>query len=100
MNSITSPSPTDPDRHSVRAALARERLAVLTPTQLDVIDESALHAGHEGGRGGASHLRVRIASPRFAGLSPVARHRLVYDLLRDQIPHSIHALAIEAVTTP
>lgn len=100
MNTVTPPSPTDPDRHEVRAALVRERLAGLAPTRLEVIDESALHAGHAGGKGGASHLRVRIASPQFDGLSPVARHRLVYDLLRDQIPHSIHALAIEAVSHP
>jgi len=70
--------------------------AAITPiVQLEVIDESAQHAGHAGAREG-SHLRVRLVSPRLAGLSRVARHRLVYEALRDVIPQGVHALAIEA----
>jgi len=80
------------------AALVRERLSELDPTLLDIIDESHLHAGHVGARGGARHLRVAIRSARFGGMSTVARHRLVYDLLRDLIPFPIHALAITAST--
>lgn len=73
----------------------RERLA---PTALEVIDESAEHAGHGGANaeGFGSHFRVRIATPEFAGLSRVARHRRVYDALADLIdPGGIHAIAIE-----
>ena len=71
----------------------------LQPTALEVIDESALHAGHAGasptGRG--SHMRVRVASPLFTGMGRVQRHRLVYDALQDFIDQGPHALAIEVI---
>ncbi len=79
-----------------RIELLRERLSALEPTELDIIDESHLHIGHAGARDGAGHFRVRIVSPRFQGLRTVASHRLVYDLVRDLMPHPIHALAIDA----
>ncbi|SDN91381.1 BolA protein [Rhodoferax sp. OV413] len=74
----------------------REKLA---PTQLEVLDESAAHAGHAGanGSGFGTHFRVRIASPLFTGQSRVARHRLVYDALQDFIDQGVHAIAIEAL---
>jgi BolA family transcriptional regulator, general stress-responsive regulator len=75
----------------VEAAL-RERLQ---PLALQIDDDSAAHAGHAGARSG-SHLSVRVVSPRFAGLNRVARHRLVYDALRELIPQGIHALVIDA----
>ena len=62
---------------------------------LDVVNESHLHAGHAGAAEG-SHWRVRIACQRMTGLTPVARHRLVYDALQSVIPQGIQALAIEA----
>ncbi|WP_414636793.1 BolA family protein [Aquabacterium sp.] len=71
------------------------REAIQPLSSLQVIDDSHLHAGHAGAREG-SHLRVLIVSPRMAGLSRIARHRLVYDALRKIIPQGIHALAIEA----
>ena len=72
---------------------------VLRPTALEVIDESAAHAGHAGAnaQGYGSHFRVRIASPLFAGKSRVARHRLVYDALHDFVAQGLHALAIEVL---
>jgi len=75
-------------------ARLRERLH---PTQLQVIDESADHAGHTGanGTGFGTHFRVRIAAPQFEGLGRVQRHRLVYDALQDFIDGGLHALAIE-----
>jgi BolA protein len=75
-------------------ARLRERLA---PTQLEVLDESAAHAGHAGanGTGFGTHFRVRIAAPVMAGKSRVAQHRLVYDALQDFIDQGLHALAIE-----
>lgn len=79
-------------------AVIRERLGALAPTVLDIEDESHLHAGHAGAQGGASHFRVRIEAAGFAGLPPVARHRLVYDRLRDLMPYPIHALALDART--
>lgn len=69
--------------------------AALEPTELEVRDDSHLHAGHAGAREGR-HFSVRVASARFNGLSRVARHRVVYDALRNLIPQGIHALAIDA----
>ena len=73
-----------------------ERLA---PDLLEVIDESAAHAGHAGAgdAGYGTHFRVRIAAPDFAGQSRVAQHRLVYDALHDFLQRGLHALAIEIV---
>lgn len=73
--------------HTLREALA--------PSSVEVDDDSAKHAGHAGAREGG-HFTVRVTSPRFAGLSRVARHRLVYDALGPLAPRGIHALAIEA----
>jgi len=78
-----------------RVALIRARLDALSPLELDIQDESHLHAGHAGSRGGAGHYRVRIVAEAFAGLGPVARHRLVYHHLQGLIPHPIHALALD-----
>jgi BolA protein len=78
-----------------RSELERELQAALHPDVLDVQDDSHLHAGHAGAREGR-HFSVRIVSARFAGLSRVARHRLVYDALHTLIPRGIHALAIDA----
>jgi len=71
----------------------------LLPTVLEVLDESAQHAGHAGanGSGFGTHFRVRIASPQFAGKSRVARHRLVYDALQEFMAQGVHALAIETL---
>ena len=69
--------------------------AALAPLELVVRDDSHLHAGHAGAREGR-HFAVRIVSPRFNGLSRLARHRLVYDSLNALIPRGIHALAIDA----
>ncbi len=71
----------------------------LSPSHLEVIDESAAHAGHVGanGTGAGTHFRVRIASAALAGHGRVAQHRLVYDSLRDFIDAGLHALAIEIV---
>ena len=80
------------------AAAIEQRLRDrLTPSALEVLDESADHAGHAGanGTGFGTHFRVRIASAQFDGKSRVQRHRLVYDALQDFIDQGLHALAIE-----
>ncbi len=71
----------------------------LQPTYLEVIDESAAHAGHAGANaeGYGTHFRVRIASPLFDGKPRVARHRLVYDALQIFIAQGLHAIAIETL---
>ena len=80
----------------------RARLAAAFPEagELQVVDDSAKHAGHAGAAGGAGHFTVRILSPRFAGLGMLARHRLVYDAVADWMPHRIHALSIDARPAP
>ena len=84
----------------LRAVLTERLSTAFDPARLDVIDESHLHAGHAGARNGARHFRVQIVSKQFLGLGTLARHRLVYDCVRDLMPHPIHALAIEAGTPP
>ncbi len=71
----------------------------LTPSRLEVLDESAAHAGHSGAGplGYGTHFRVRIASPLFTGKPRVAQHRLVYDALQDFIEQGVHAIAIEVL---
>ena len=84
----------------VTAERIQQALALaLVPTALDVIDESAAHAGHAGAgpEPFGTHFRVRISSPLFTNLSRVAQHRLVYDALRIFIDQGVHAIAIEAV---
>lgn len=86
-------SPSLPTAAAIEATLQQ----VLKPTQLQVLDESADHAGHAGanGLGYGTHFRVRIAAPAFEGLSRVAAHRLVYDALKPYIDAGLHALAID-----
>jgi BolA family transcriptional regulator, general stress-responsive regulator len=71
----------------------------LQPSYLEVLDESAAHAGHVGanGTGQGTHFRVRVASPLMVGLSRVAAHRLVYDAAQKFIDAGLHALAIEII---
>jgi BolA protein len=74
----------------------RARLAALEPESIDLRDESGEHVGHEGARSGGGHYRLTIVSPRFAGRSPVERHRLVYAALAPLMKRDIHALALHA----
>ncbi len=69
----------------------------LLPESCEVIDEGHLHIGHEGARGGRGHYRIRIASPRFDGLSRIAQHRLVYDALAELMVDEIHAVSVEVI---
>jgi BolA family transcriptional regulator, general stress-responsive regulator len=79
------------------ATQIRSRLAALEPVALELVDESAQHAGHAGARpGGSTHWRLTIVSPRFAGQPTVARHRMVYQALGELMQNPIHALAITA----
>ncbi|MBK1679854.1 BolA family protein [Rhodocyclus tenuis] len=77
-------------------AQLRARLAALEPTLIELVDDSARHAGHAGASKGA-HYKLLIASPRFAGLSPLARHRLVIDTVGDLMHGPLHALSIKTV---
>jgi BolA protein len=73
----------------------RELLAAaLAPTLCEIEDESHRHAGHAGAASGGGHYRLRLVSARFRGLSPLARHRLVYDSLAALMTREIHALTM------
>lgn len=74
------------------------RLQALEPAALKVIDDSALHAGHQG-NGGGGHFTLHITSSHFCGKSLIMRHRLIYQILTDLMPHKIHALSIHATAT-
>lgn len=76
----------------------REKLDVLAPLQLELIDDSHLHAGHAGARSGGGHYRLTIVSAAFSGKNTVTRHRLVYEALGEMMRKDIHALAIQART--
>lgn len=67
--------------------------AVLAPIRLDIEDDSHRHAGHVGAKGGG-HYRVYIVSAKFSGRSLIARHRMVYEALAEQMQGDIHALSL------
>jgi BolA protein len=81
---------------SERVARIRARLQQLSPSELDIEDESHKHAGHAGARDGRGHFRVRVVAAAFSGESLLARHRRVYAALGDLMQTDIHALALDA----
>lgn len=89
-----------PDRFTAAGLNTLERieqkLAVLSPDSVDLIDDSAKHAGHEGAKTGGGHFQLIIVSPLFSGKSAQARHRLIHAALGDMLEREIHAIAIKA----
>jgi BolA protein len=75
----------------------KARLAGLHPQHLEVVDESALHAGHAGARSGGGHYQLTIISAAFTGQNAVGRHRLIYQALGDLMSRRVHALSITAL---
>lgn len=73
-----------------------QKLAALEPSRLELADDSALHAGHEGAKSGGGHYRLTIVSEQFSGKNTVARHRMIYAALGPMMQQQIHALAIRA----
>ena len=72
------------------------RLQSLAPSAIDIDDQSAMHAGHAGNKGGG-HFKLTMTSSHFCGKSQIMRHRLIYQILADLIPSKIHALSIHAL---
>ncbi len=70
--------------------------AALQPDSLEVIDDSARHAGHAGASTGLGHFIVKISSNKFAGKSVLQQHRMVYQALGKMMETDIHALNIKA----
>ena len=80
---------------SVAEDIKKKLTEALKPQTLSVIDESHLHAGHAGARAeGESHFRVEIVADCFSGKSRVARQRIIYGLLQEELRSDIHALAL------
>jgi BolA protein len=73
-----------------------QHLAALQPEALEVLDESAQHAGHAGARDGGGHFRLVIVSKAFCGKPGQARHRMIYEALAPLMKKDIHALSIKA----
>jgi len=78
--------------------LIRQRLAALRPQQIELIDDSARHAGHAGARSGGGHYRLLIVAEAFAGQPRLRRHRLVHEALGELMQCSIHALSVQALS--
>ncbi len=72
------------------------RLQIIEPLSIEIEDESAMHAGHAGNKGGG-HFKLTLTSSHFSGKSHIMRHRLIYQTLSDLIPNQIHALSIKAI---
>ena len=85
------------DRSEFETTL-RERLASLAPLRIELIDDSAKHAGHAGAKSGGGHYRLLIVAECFRGKSTLARHRLVHDALGELMRSRIHALSIRSLT--
>jgi BolA protein len=83
-----------------RTDLIEQRLrAALAPERLEIVDDSAAHAGHAGAREGG-HFTIRIVSTAFAGKPLIQRHRLVHAAVADLMRREIHALSINKAQTP
>ncbi|CCE23525.1 BolA family protein [Methylotuvimicrobium alcaliphilum] len=70
----------------------------LKPEQIEIIDNSAAHAGHIGAQSGGGHYHVTIVSDAFEGKTLVQRHQLIYKALGDMMKQQIHALGINAMS--
>ncbi|MEZ5590976.1 MAG: BolA family protein [Gammaproteobacteria bacterium] len=90
-------SATNPTASRVAQIEARLR-EQFAPQDLDIIDDSAAHAGHAGAASGGGHFNVLIVAQAFAGKAPLARHRMVYAALDEMMGKDIHALSIQALT--
>lgn len=78
--------------------MMQQRLAVLDPVRLEIVDESHKHAGHAGARSGGGHFLLQIISVEFEGKNKMNRHRMIYSALAEMMERDIHALTIDAKT--
>jgi BolA family transcriptional regulator, general stress-responsive regulator len=84
---------------TVAETMAQKLTERFAPTHLEIVDDSARHAGHAGhpggaGQGGETHFTVTVVSSAFAGLGRVARQRMVYETLTAELKGGVHALAL------
>ncbi|MDO8876631.1 MAG: BolA family protein [Pseudolabrys sp.] len=77
--------------------ITQKLTAAFSPQSLNVVDESHQHEGHAGARpGGQTHFRVYIVSASFKGKTRIERHRMINQVLTDDLAAGVHALAIHA----
>jgi BolA family transcriptional regulator, general stress-responsive regulator len=84
---------------TVAETMHRKLSARFAPTRLEIIDDSHQHVGHAGhpggaGQGGETHFTVTLVSVQFAGVGRVARQRLVYEALAEELAGGVHALSL------
>jgi BolA protein len=83
----------------VATRIQQKLTAALAPEQLAVIDDSSKHAGHMGARPeGETHFTINIVAAAFEGMGRVARQRMVYEILAEELAGPVHALAMSAKT--
>ncbi|RAK62750.1 BolA family protein [Phenylobacterium kunshanense] len=83
---------------AILEAIRDKLTAAFEPTRLEIVDDSSRHAGHAGAReGGESHFNVTIEAPAFAGTPRVARQRMVYHALAEELAGPVHALSVKAL---
>lgn len=82
----------------MKTCIAGKLEAAFSPERLEVVNESHLHAGHQPGFDGEgeTHMRIRIVSAAFSGMSRVARHRAINEAVKAELDAGLHALAVEA----
>lgn len=84
---------------SVRERVERKLFDALAPSAMEVIDDSARHAGHAGARpGGETHFTVVVIAAAFSGKSRLERQRLVHAILAEELAGPIHALGLRLMT--
>lgn len=86
---------------SVAARIQAKLAEALNPGHVDLVDESAMHAGHAAMKGlaaGETHFRLTVVAEAFRGLPRVQRQRLVYRILAEELAGPVHALAVTAIT--
>ncbi len=85
--------------HATLIDHVKHRLRVVLPASLvELQDDSHLHRDHHGNHNKGAHFSICVVSAQFVGKNTVARHRMIYAALQDEMKHYIHALAIDART--
>jgi len=87
------------DNLSYKERMERKLTAAFQPIHMEIKDDSKKHAGHAGhDPRGETHFLLKIVSKSFEGKNAVARHRLVYGALAEELKERVHALNISALT--
>ncbi len=82
-----------------RVEAIRQRITEsLSPSTLEITDDSHLHKGHAGAASGAGHFTVNVIADVFKDKSLIERHRMIYQAVNDLMRTEIHALSIQAKT--